>query len=75
MWRRERGLGYRIEVDGGINNATAAECARVGADTFVSGSALLANRSLGPAVKKMRKAVEDARMKAASDKSATLQLI
>jgi len=75
VWRRERGLGYRIEVDGGINNATAAECARVGADTFVSGSALLANRSLGPAVKKMRKAVEDARMKAASDKSATLQLI
>src|SRR5208283_3568005 len=33
-WRRERKLNYRIEVDGGINNQTAAECARVGADTF-----------------------------------------
>src|ERR1043165_2194883 len=74
VWRRERGLGYRIEVDGGINNATAAECARVGADTFVSGTALLANRSLSTAVKKMRKAVEDARMKAANDKCGMLQL-
>lgn len=62
-WRHERGLGYRIEVDGGINHTTAAECARVGADTFVSGTALLANRNLGAAVKKMRKNVEDARMK------------
>jgi ribulose-phosphate 3-epimerase len=61
-WRRERGLGYRIEVDGGINCATATECARVGADTFVSGTALLANRNLGAAVKKMRKCVEGARM-------------
>ena len=74
VWRRERGLGYRIEVDGGINNATAAECARVGADAFVSGTALLSNRSLGTAVKRMRKAVEDARMLAASDKCGTLQL-
>ncbi len=74
-WRRERGLGYRIEVDGGINLATAAECARVGADTFVSGTALLGNRSLGTAVKKMRKAVEAAHLKAAGDKHATLQLI
>ena len=74
-WRRERGLGYRIEVDGGINFATATECARVGADTFVSGTALLASRSLGTAVKKMRKGVEDARMKIATPKRDTLQLI
>jgi ribulose-phosphate 3-epimerase len=60
-WRRELGLNYRIEVDGGINFATAVECARVGADTFVSGTALLANRRLGAAVKKMRKMVETAR--------------
>jgi len=75
VWRKERKLGYRIEVDGGINNTTAVECARVGADAFVSGTALLANRSLGAAVKKMRKAVEEARMKTANDKYATLQLI
>jgi len=74
-WRRERELGYRIEVDGGINLTTAAECARVGADTFVSGTALLASRNLGTAVKKMRKAVEDSRIRAATDKRGTLQLI
>jgi len=61
-WRRDRGLGYRIEVDGGVNYVTAAECARVGADTFVSGTALLSNRNLGAAVKKMRRIVELARM-------------
>jgi ribulose-phosphate 3-epimerase len=53
-WRRERGLSYRIEVDGGINAETAAECARVGADTFVSGTALFRQRHLKRAVKKLR---------------------
>jgi ribulose-phosphate 3-epimerase len=56
-WRRERGLAYRIEVDGGINLQTAVECARAGADTFVSGSALFGNRQLGRAIRKMRDAV------------------
>ncbi len=56
-WRKERGLGYRIEVDGGINMATAVDCARAGADTFVSGTALFGQRQLGRAVAKMRQAV------------------
>jgi len=60
-WRRERGLHYRIEVDGGINTETAAECARAGADTFVSGTALFEQRNLRRAVDKMRKAVTAAR--------------
>jgi len=38
-WRRERGLDFRIEVDGGIDLATAAECRAVAADTFVVGTA------------------------------------
>jgi ribulose-phosphate 3-epimerase len=59
-WRGERALSYRIEVDGGINNATAAECARVGADTLVSGTALLKHRNLGAAVKKMRRLADEA---------------
>jgi ribulose-phosphate 3-epimerase len=37
-WRRERKLTYRLEVDGGIDLATAAECRAAGADTFVAGS-------------------------------------
>ena len=73
-WRRERGLGYRIEVDGGINFITAGDCARAGADTFVSGTALLAARSLGAAVRKMRKVVEAGRLKPAGH-AATAQLI
>lgn len=37
-WRRERGLSFRLEVDGGIDIATAADCRRAGADTFVAGT-------------------------------------
>lgn len=57
QWREELGLDFRIEVDGGVNLQTAAECARAGADTFVAGSALFGQRSLTRAVKKMHKTV------------------
>ncbi|HUA38792.1 MAG TPA: ribulose-phosphate 3-epimerase [Candidatus Sulfopaludibacter sp.] len=56
-WRHERKLPYRISVDGGINFQTAGECARVGADTFVSGTTLFRARNLRAAVKKMRQVV------------------
>lgn len=56
-WRRERGLRFRLEVDGGITHETAVECARAGADTFVSGTALFGQRQLGRAIAKMREAV------------------
>src|SRR5476649_971580 len=56
-WRLERKLPYRISVDGGINNETVAECARVGADTFVAGTSLFGQRSLKAAITKMRKIV------------------
>jgi ribulose-phosphate 3-epimerase len=56
-WRSEKDLSYRIEVDGGINLQTAVECARAGADAFVSGSALFGQRQLKRAVRKMRQAV------------------
>jgi ribulose-phosphate 3-epimerase len=38
-WREERGLKYRLEVDGGVDLATGAECRAAGADTFVAGTA------------------------------------
>ena len=63
-WRRERNLRYRIEVDGGINLETAVECARAGADTFVSGTALFGQRQLARAVQRMRQAVTAAAPKA-----------
>lgn len=58
-WRREKNLNYTIGVDGGVNFKTVAECARAGADVFVSGSALFAAHSLMRAVAKMRKIVHD----------------
>jgi ribulose-phosphate 3-epimerase len=37
-WRKTRGLKFRLEVDGGVDLATAAECRAAGADTFVAGT-------------------------------------
>jgi len=36
--RRRQKLGFRLEVDGGIDADTAAECRAAGADTFVVGT-------------------------------------
>lgn len=46
-WRRERNLSFRLEVDGGIDLATAAECRAAGADTFVAGTSFF--RATDPA--------------------------
>ncbi|MBM3836496.1 MAG: ribulose-phosphate 3-epimerase [Verrucomicrobia bacterium] len=62
-WRREKKLKYRLEVDGGINFKTAAECARSGADTFVSGTGLFAHRNMKAAVRKMRAIVQEQRVR------------
>ena len=40
--RQELGLGYRIEVDGGIAHDTVAQVVRAGADMLVAGSAIFA---------------------------------
>ncbi len=37
-WRRERNLAFRLEVDGGIDTDTAADCRAAGTDTFVAGT-------------------------------------
>lgn len=36
--RRQQGLKFRLEVDGGIDLATGQECHAAGADTFVAGT-------------------------------------
>lgn len=38
-WRTSSGLNYRIQIDGGVDSETAAECTRRGADTLVAGTA------------------------------------
>jgi len=60
-WRQEKNLRFHIGVDGGVDLKTAAECARAGADAFISGTALFDQRNLGAAVRKMRKGTELAR--------------
>ena len=37
-WRREQSLNFRLEVDGGIDLETAAQCRLHGADTYVAGT-------------------------------------
>jgi ribulose-phosphate 3-epimerase len=54
-WRRAEQLDFRIEVDGGITFETVGECARAGADTFVSGTGLFGQRSLRAALTKLRR--------------------
>lgn len=54
-WRAERQLGFRIEVDGGVNDRNAALCRRAGVDTFVAGSAFFKSDDR----EAFRKAVED----------------
>jgi ribulose-phosphate 3-epimerase len=41
-WRSEQRLDFRLEVDGGIDLNTAAECRQAGADTFVAGTSFFA---------------------------------
>lgn len=37
--RHDRGLNFRLEVDGGVDSRTLPLCQKAGADTFVAGSA------------------------------------
>src|SRR5437899_8208451 len=72
-WRRELNLRYHIGVDGGIDFKTAGECARAGADAFISGTTLFHQRSLKAAVKKMRKIVEVSHLSDTEPVSAAVQ--
>ena len=50
----ERGLAVGIEVDGGINPATAAEVSRAGANIFVAGSAIFGRRDYRGVIAELR---------------------
>jgi len=54
-WRREQKLEFFIGVDGGVDFQTAADCAKAGADAFISGSTLFSSHSMVAGVKKMRR--------------------
>jgi len=52
--RAARNLGYRIEVDGGINTATGAISRAAGADTLVAGSSVFGAADMAAAVRGLR---------------------
>lgn len=60
-WRQEKKLPFRLEVDGGITPETARECARAGADTFVSGTNLFGRRNMKAAIARLRAAAQGKR--------------
>ena len=50
-----------LQVDGGINERTAAQCSEAGADVFVAGSAVYGAADPAAAVDRIRAAAEAAR--------------
>ncbi|MCX6922224.1 MAG: ribulose-phosphate 3-epimerase [Verrucomicrobia bacterium] len=70
-WRSQKRLVYHIGVDGGVDFKTCAECAHVGANAFISGTALFRRPNFGAAVKKMRKLVQTAGLKSPGCRSST----
>jgi ribulose-phosphate 3-epimerase len=58
-----RGLALDIEVDGGINNETAALCGREGANVFVAGNYVFKADDYRERIAAVRKAAEEGRKK------------
>ena len=60
------GRDIRLEIDGGVKVDNAAEIARAGADTFVSGSAIFGSPDYSATIKAMRAQIEIGRKTAAA---------
>ena len=54
--RHDRGLSFHIEVDGGINDATAPIAARHGANVLVAGTGAFRAANMQTAIMQLRKA-------------------
>ncbi|WP_152656434.1 ribulose-phosphate 3-epimerase [Oceanobacillus sp. CFH 90083] len=57
-WRDEMGLSFEIEIDGGVNEETAAVCTANGADVLVAGSAIFNQSDRKKAIDLIRKSAE-----------------
>lgn len=55
-WRDANGLSYHIQVDGGIDAATAARAARAGANVMVAGSSTFGRPDMAAAIRAIREA-------------------
>jgi ribulose-phosphate 3-epimerase len=58
------GRDIRLEIDGGVKVDNAAEIARAGADTFVSGSAIFGSADYAATIKSMRAQIDVGRKSA-----------
>ena len=56
--KRDSGLGFLIEIDGGINSTTAAAARQAGVEVFVAGSAIFGAKDRKAAYRELEKAVE-----------------
>ncbi len=54
QWRARYNLGFRIEVDGGVDVENAAELAQAGANTLVAGSSIFHTPDPAAAARQMR---------------------
>jgi ribulose-phosphate 3-epimerase len=54
-WRRERGLDFAIEVDGGIDPDTAGPVCRAGADALVAGTAIFRHPPYAERIEALRR--------------------
>lgn len=59
-WRKELGLSFEIEIDGGVNVKTAKTCVDAGADVLVAGSAIYNQANRKQAIQAIIKATETA---------------
>ena len=55
-----RGLAVKIEVDGGLNEATIGAVAQAGCDVFVAGTAVFGERDYVQAIQKLRQQIAGA---------------
>lgn len=58
--RRERGLAFRIEVDGGLTPENVADAVRAGAELIVAGSSIFHSENPRQTVERMRRIASEA---------------
>ena len=58
--RRERGLNFRIEVDGGVSLETVGDVVRAGAELLVAGSAVFDGHDIAANARNLLKAAQTA---------------
>ncbi len=63
--RRERGLNYRIEVDGGVDLQTVGEVVRAGAEILVAGNAVFGSGDPASNVRGLLQAAQEATLQRA----------